>query len=272
MFFHTYKPAPPLSDFVDAIWYYEGEQTPHSKERILPDGQMQLLIDLREDRLRVYDGEQPHSFENLSGIMLSGVYSEHFVISTACQAKIMGVSFKQGGAFPFFTPPASELANIHVPLDALWRDVADELRERLLGAPSILSRFRLIESYLLLQAVRPLMPHPAIAFALGEFQRSPRRTIADVIDRTGFSSRRFIQLFSAEVGLTPKVFCRILRFREALQRLYQGEQIELVDLAVACGYYDQAHFSNDFKTFAGFSPTTYLAHRGPYINHIPLPE
>jgi AraC-like DNA-binding protein len=117
-----------------------------------------------------------------------------------------------------------------------------------------------------------LMPHPAVAFALREFQHSPRRTVADVIDRTGFSNRRFIQLFSAEVGLTPKVFCRILRFRGALQRLYQGEQIELADLALACGYYDQAHFSNDFKTFSGFSPTTYVIQRGPYINHITLPE
>jgi AraC-like DNA-binding protein len=272
MFFRTYKPAPPLSDFVDDIWYYEGDQTPHSKERILPDGRMQLLINLREGRLGVYDGEQPPRFESLSGIVLSGVYSEHFVIDTACQAQIMGVSFKQGGTFPFFTPPATELATVHVSLDALWRDVADQLHERLLGAPSILSRFRLIESYLLLQAVRPLIPHPAVAFALREFQRSPRHTIADVIDRTGFSNRRFIQLFSAEVGLTPKIFCRILRFREALQRLYQGEQIELADLALACGYYDQAHFSNDFKSFSGFSPTTYLTHRGPYINHIPLPE
>jgi AraC-like DNA-binding protein len=272
MLFRTYKAAPPLSDFVDVIWYYEGDEAPHSRERILPDGRMQLLIDLREDRPRAYDGEQPHRCESLSGIALSGVYSEHFVIDTACQAQIMGVSFKRGGAFPFFTPSASELVNVHVPLDALWRGVADELRERLLGEPSILSRFRLIESYLLLQAVRPLMPHPAVAFALREFQRSPRRTIADVIDRTGFSNRRFIQLFSAEVGLTPKVFCRILRFREALQRLYQGEQIELAELALACGYYDQAHFSNDFKTFSGFSPTAYLTHRGAYINHIPLPE
>jgi AraC-like DNA-binding protein len=272
MLFRTYKPAPPLSDFVDTIWYYEGDETPHSKERILPDGQMQLLIDLRADRLRGYEGEQPHRCASLSGIMLSGVYSEHFVIDTACQARIMGVSFKQGGAFPFFTPPASEVANVHVPLDILWRDIANELHERLLGAPSILSRFRLIESYLLLHAVRPLMPHPAVAFALREFQRSPQRTVAEVIDRTGFSNRQFIQLFSAEVGLTPKIFCRILRFREALQRLYQGGQIELADLALACGYYDQAHFSNDFKTFSGFSPTTYLPHRGPYINHIPLPE
>lgn len=272
MYFRTYKPALPLSNFIDFIWYYEDDDTPHGKERILPDGRMQLLIDLREDRVRVCHGDQPLRFERLSGIFLSGVYSESFVIDTACQARMMGVSFQKGGTFPFFMPPANELANLHVPLDALWRNVADELRERLLAEPSIPGRFRLIEDYLLVQSIRPLVPHPAVAFALHEFQKSPGRMIADVIDQTGFSNRRFIQLFSAEVGLTPKVFCRILRFREALQRLYQGDRIELTDLALSCGYYDQAHFSNEFKSFSGFSPAAYLNYRGPYMNHIPLPE
>lgn len=272
MYFRTYTPTPPLSDFIDEFWYYEGDETPHSKERILPDGKMQLLINLREDRLRVYDGERPHLFESLRGIALCGVYAEHFVIDTACQARIMGVNFKPGGAFPFFNLPAGELLNVHVSLDTLWRKTADELRERLVGAPALDDRFRLLEAYLLRQAPRLLTPHPAVAFALREFQQSPRRTVAAVTEQTGLSARRFIQLFSAEVGLTPKVFCRVLRFREALQRLYQGEQIELADLAFACGYYDQAHFSNDFKMFSGFSPTAYLKHRGPYLNHAILQE
>jgi AraC-like DNA-binding protein len=259
MYFRTYKPAYPLSDLVEVIWYFEGDEASPHKERILPDGRMQILIDLREAR---------HCSE---GIGLSGAYFEHFVIDAPSQAQIMGVSFKAGGAFPFFKLPASELVNVHVPLDALWRAAASELRERLLAEDSLLNRFRLIENYLLLRAVRPLTPHPAVAFALREFLHSPRYRIAAVIDRTGFSNRRFIQLFSREVGLTPKIFCRLLRFRGALQRLYKDDQVDLADLALFCGYYDQAHFSNDFKTFSGYSPTAYLSHRGPYINHVTLP-
>lgn len=261
MYFRTYKPVAPLSDLVEAIWYFAGAQASPGKERILPDGRMQLLIDLRDEGSR-----------GLEEIGLSGVYSEPCVIDTPAHAQIMGVSFKPGGAFPFFTNPASELANSYVPLEALWRAAAAELRERLLGETALPNRFRLIENYLLLQAVRPLKLHPAVAFALREFHRSPMSSIAGVIDRTGFSNRRFIQLFSTEVGLNPKIFCRLLRFRRALKRLYRDDQIELADLALACGYYDQAHFSNDFKTFSGYSPTTYLSHRGLYLNHVSLPE
>jgi len=260
MYFRTYKTAHPLSDFVEGIWYFEGDETSPRKERILPDGRMQILIDLREDR------------RCLEGIGLTGPYSESFIIDSPSQAQIMGVSFKAEGTFPFFKPPANELTNVYVPLDLLWHAAADELRERLLAEHSLLNRFLLIENYLLHRAVRPLTPHPAVAFAFREFSHSPRSTIGAVIDRTGFSNRRFIQLFSMEVGLTPKIFCRLLRFRKALRRLYQDDKLDLADLALGCGYYDQAHFSNDFKTFSGYSPTTYLSHRGPYLNHLTLPE
>jgi AraC-like DNA-binding protein len=260
MLFRTYKPAYPLSDFVEVIWYFEGDQASPRKERKLPDGRMQILIDLRDEG------------QSLKAIGVSGAYSEYFALDTPSQAQIMGVSFKAGGTFPFFKPPANELANVYVPLDLLWHAAADELRERLLAEHSLLNRFLLIENYLLHRAVRPLTPHPAVAFALREFSHSPRSTIGAVIDRTGFSNRRFIQLFSMEVGLTPKIFCRLLRFRKALRRLYQDDQLDLADLALGCGYYDQAHFSNDFKTFSGYSPTTYLSHRGPYLNHLTFPE
>ncbi|MBO0721678.1 MAG: AraC family transcriptional regulator [Blastocatellia bacterium] len=265
MYFRTYKPSWPISDFVDDIWYAESDEASPGKERILPDGRMQILIDLREDKLNL-------SLESLNGIGLSGAYSEHFVIGSLSHFQIMGVSFKAGGSFPFFTMPASELVNIHLPLDDLWGPAAAELRERLLGETSLINRFHLVENYLLQRAVRQLSSHPAVTYALSEFQDGRQRTIASVIDRTGFSNRHFIQLFSQEVGLTPKIYCRLLRFREALKKLYRCGPVDLAEIALACGYYDQAHFSNDFKTFSGFSPSAYLAHRGPYINHIALPD
>src|SRR5262245_47489323 len=107
MYFRTYKPGWPLSDFVEDLWYAEVDGAPPGKERILPDGRMQILINLREDRLNL-------CLESLKGIGLSGAYSEHFVIDNLSHARIIGVSFKPGGSFPFFRPPASELVNLHV--------------------------------------------------------------------------------------------------------------------------------------------------------------
>ena len=95
-----------------------------------------------------------------------------------------------------------------------WRRCGElELRDRLLEAQTLESKFHLLGQTLLTQAARHLGPHPAVAFALNEFQdvlHAPK--ISDVSHRTGLSQRRFIQVFSEEVGITPKRFCRVRRF------------------------------------------------------------
>lgn len=269
----TYIPPPPLSDFVEAFWFYEGHAPPHAKERVLPDGAMGLIINLRDDRLRVYDRQDTAQFQSFRGALLSGAHSEFVVIDTAQQASIMGAHFKPGGAFPFLKLPAAELHDTHVSLDTLWGAAADDLREQLLAARTPEARFRLLEQALLAQATRPLARQPAVAFALREFQSVPHtRTIADLTEQIGLSPRRFIQVFSEEVGLTPKLFCRVQRFQAVLRRIDRRQQVEWADVAVACGYFDQAHFIQDFRAFSGLNPSAYLARRGEHLNHVPLPE
>src|SRR5262245_6923482 len=272
MIFRIYPPRPPVAHFVVFLWYYEGAEMPHAKERILPDGRMELLINLREDSIQVDNGEHPDRFEKLPGAILSGIYTQSFVIDTACQQQIMGVNFKAGGAFPFFKLPANELQNLHVSLDELWSRIAGELRERLLTAGTIESRFHLLERYLSAQLAQSPELHPGVVFALREFQRRHPISVAAVTERTGLCTRRFIQLFSEEVGLTPKVFCRIQRFHNALKRLHQGYYDELSALSADCGYYDQAHFTHDFKAFSGLNPTEYLIRRSAFARHVPLTE
>ena len=135
----------------------------------------------------------------------------------------MGIHFRPGGAFPFFKLPADELHNMHVSLEDLWGRQAGLLRQQLLEAPTPIEKFRVIEDCLLAQALRPLKRHRAVDFALHLFGRSNALpAIADVSDQIGISSRRFIQLFSGEVGLTPKLFCRVRRFQQVLHTIRTG--------------------------------------------------
>jgi len=97
-------------------------------------------------------------------------------------------------------------------------------------------------------------------------------TIADVTERIGLSSRRFIEVFRDEVGLTPKLFCRVRRFQQVLHLIRSGQQVDWASVALTCGYFDQAHCIHDFQVFAGLAPTAYLAHQGEYRNHVPLPD
>jgi AraC-like DNA-binding protein len=191
----------------------------------------------------------------------------------------MGVHFKPGSSASFFALPAGELHNQIVSLEEVWKGRAVELRERLLEASTLEARFLVLERFLLTM-VQPPKRHPAVDFALREFgrtaedgsaARSPTPTVGAVIEQIGFSTRHFNQLFRDRVGLTPKLFCRVRRLRQVLYLLAGKEQVDWMDIAFTCGYFDQAHFIHDFRAFANCTPTEYLAQRGFHPCHIVLP-
>jgi AraC-like DNA-binding protein len=244
---------------------------PHKKERLLPDGSVELVMNLRDEVVRVYDGEDPGRSHTFGHAVVGGPHSSFFVIDTDQQENLVGVHFKPGGAFPFLGPPADELHNLHVGLEDLWGALARRLRERLLEAPDEPRKARIVEEVLLERAGRSLDRHPAVVFALGHFQRVPHvRTISQVTRQIGLSPHRFIQVFREEVGLTPKLFCRVRRFHEAIRRAHRQERVDWIDLALGCGYFDQAHFIKDFQAFSGLNPSTWLVQRTDHLNHVPL--
>ena len=65
--YRTYIPLPPLSTFVDKLWLYENYCPSHTKERRLPDGSMELVINLREDVIRIYDRHNHNQFSSIRG-------------------------------------------------------------------------------------------------------------------------------------------------------------------------------------------------------------
>lgn len=264
-------PRAPLSEFVNVLWLYEGYSQPHAKERVLPTGSMQLVINLLEDRTCIYDREDTDRYQTYSGAVMAGAYSEYQVISTAMQASVIGVHFKPGGAYPFLGRPAGELRDTTVSLDALWGRAAVDLRDRLLAAPTPHARIRILECALLKRLVGGLDSNGAVGFALRRFMVEPHMaTVASVTEQVGLSAKRFIQVFRDKTGFTPKVFCRIQRFQKALNGVEGRRSVEWSKVALDAGYFDQAHFIHDFRAFSGINPTSYMAHRTPHRNHVPL--
>jgi AraC-like DNA-binding protein len=271
MLYRRYSPPPPLDQFVDLIWLYEASTLPtHKKERLLPDGSTELVFNLAEDKIRLYDRENTNRLQTFCGSVICGPHSQFFVIDTTEQVAAAGVHFKPGGAFPFLKLPTSDLHNLHVSLDTLWGALAAEVRERLIGAKTSEAKSRLIEEALLTAAGGSLDRHPAVAHALKEFAGAPHERRVSVTDKIGLSAGRFIEVFRNEVGLAPKLFCRVRRFQRVLPLIQKGKEIDWAEIALSCGYFDQAHFNHDFRAFSGINPSTYLALHTPHLNHVPL--
>jgi len=278
MRFRSYVPAPPLAAFVEDFWLYEDYRPRHLMERILPSGTTELVINLREDELRIYDRVRPGSCERFSGAVVSGPYARFFVIDTAEEASLLGVHFRNGGAFPFFGLPVSELVNTHVELEALWGRAGRELRERLLGATRPIDRFRVLEAALVRRLLGISSRAAVVPYALAALGRETATPVHDVAQRTGLSHRRFIEVFKTEVGLTPKLFQRVQRFHRVLRHVQRTPTVQWSRVAVDGGFFDQSHLVRDFVEFSGFTPAELARHlhdlqgRGVHLkrHHLPL--
>jgi AraC-like DNA-binding protein len=269
MHYRQRVPRPPIDSFVDLIWVYQNDPRPRELERILPTGAAHLIVNLKEDETRLYNPESPHRYVSTSGSVLSGVQSRFQIIDTSEQEYVAGAAFKPGGTVPFVRVPAYEASDADVPLELLWgRRRTDALRERLLESASLDAALDALEAALQ-EMWRPPGLHPAVAFALSAFDRAPLTTsIAAVTDAIGLSAKRFIERFKLEVGITPKRYCRIRRFQRALALANSGRDVEWTRVALDCGYFDQAHFIHDFRSFAGLTPAAYQSARTSFQNHV----
>jgi AraC-like DNA-binding protein len=269
MRFYHRVPRLPLTAFIDSIWVWRNDPSPHALERILPTGAAQLIVNLKEDQTRLYDPELPSRSVATSGTVLAGVQSRYQVIDTSEQEFVAGIVFKPGGTVPFFRVPSHETSDADTPLDALWgRARTAALRERLLESACPNTMLDALEAALL-EIWTPSGAHPAVSFALSAFDRAPLMpSITAVIDKVGLSAKRFIERFKIDVGLTPKRYCRIRRFQRAVSQVHRGSDIDWAAVALDCGYFDQAHFIHDFKSFSGLTPTGYQAARTSFQNHV----
>jgi AraC-like DNA-binding protein len=258
-------PSPPLDAFISSFWYCENEPRPFALERVLPSGAAQLIVNLKEDQTRIYHP----AAATTAGTVLSGISSRYTIIDTLEQECVAGIAFRPGGTVPFFPLPACELCDTDIPLEFLWgRSRAAELREQLLTARTAESRLDVLDRAMLeTYTVRTL--HPAVRLALETFGQYPDALrIADLADSAGLSSKRFIEHFKSSVGLPPKQYWRLLRFQHALARAERGRCVDWTRIALDCGYFDQAHFIRDFRSFAGITPTGYDSGRTEFRNHV----
>jgi AraC-like DNA-binding protein len=269
-------PAPPLRRFVRIVWYARTPQPRHARERILPTGHTQVILNLARDFLMDCREGQPEQRSAPSAVV--GARTIYEIVDTSDMADLIGVVFEPGG-FPLFAGDAADLfSNRSVSLEDVWSLRARGLHDRLRELQTPEERLQCLEAFLASFCVAGLKSEaqkshvvmPAIEFALHRFRQDACvASVREVAREVGWSERRFSQVFREQVGLTPKVWCRVQRFQRVVRQLHAGVEIPWPELALECGYYDQSHFANEFRAFSGIDATTYTRLRGtPWANHV----
>lgn len=269
MIFETRIPAAPLDAFVEYLWLYDDFAPLHTKEKFLPDASMELIIDLREHPKRLFhhDYSVRRAFRHS---WLSGMQQDYLVIDSS-PGSMMGAHFRPGGAWPFFARPLSEFAGQVVELESVIGRESDLVRDQLLSAPSANVKLSILERWLLRVGGDRLRPDPTVSFALERLMSLPvRLLVRELADAVGVSHKHLIQRFDCRIGMTPKQLDRVLRFQRAVRTLAgrRHGDVDWAALALDCGYYDQAHFINEFRQFSGITPTSYRKQMPQYANFL----
>lgn len=262
------RPAPPLAPFVETLWAVERGSAPTQadRERVLPTGGMHLVMSLTGESFRV-SSESGNACAATA--FVGGARSRPYLRELAGPRASVGVQLRPGACERLFGVSAAELAEAHTPLEALWGGAAPAALERVAAARGPEAALDALETVIAARLVRPRAMHPAIAHALERFEVAV--DVGGVVRETGCSHRRFIALFSRAVGLTPKRYCRVQRFRRAVRLLQGRAGTGLAELAQAAGYSDQAHLSREFREHAGITAAEYRRLAPIRPSHVPLP-
>ena len=133
------------------------------------------------------------------------------------------------------------------------------------------ARISVLEEAMTARLASARRAHPAVVHAVRRFHTHHGiENLAALAAEVDLSSHRFIDLFRREIGLPPKLYCRLLRFRRLLHDVALMPARDLTSVALDCGYYDQSHMIREFKEFSGLTPSAFRGAVGRYDNQVPL--
>ena len=243
-----------LQPFVAMLWSLEhrGAAAPASFERILPDGVAEAVFHFgRPFVQRFRDAEQ--STQANSFVVLQASRLLEIAPSDPSDVGFVAVRFRPGGFAGYVDMPLVHLADRDVPATELWgRDVI-AIEDGLARAADADARFDLVIAFLLARLAEGRC-EPTDAIVRRVIASHGRIGVRQLAAELGCSERKLQRVFVAQIGSSPKQFARIVRFHAAC-RLIRGSSAPLAEIAVECGYFDQAHLVHDVREFAGETPS-----------------
>ena len=256
MRYREIKPSTPLRSFVECFWTLEGDATvgSSSPERILPDGCVELILNFGDRFLQHVDGEkrrQPRNF-------VVGQMTGPILISPSGEVRLLGIRFQPGGTRAFLDLPVNEIADQVVELEGLSRQFERGLMRVCEHAMTLDRKIAAVDAFLSTRLSSGRFDAHLLALAATVIDRHGLVSVDQLASSAGVSSRQLERRFLQEVGIGPKLLARIVRFQQVFRAVDQSNPA-WAEVAIECGYYDQAHLIRDFKQFAQQTPAVLFA-------------
>lgn len=269
MIFAHHIPRYPLSEFVDSFVYFRGVQQDHQIERLLPDGNVVLILDLTDGAQFIYDNETLLPIQVCRRAWVSGMQQRALSIPSGNDNENFVVTFRKGRSLPFLSGPLTEFTNLVIEADVAVSPAIMSLRSALQDQTTPSAKFAYAEAELLRLFGGGLQINECVDYAVARIEQMPHETtIRAISDQVGYSQKHFIHLFKQQVGVTPKSFLRIMRFQRTLTTIAAAPVTSWAGLAAEAGYYDQAHLITEFRSLAGMTPVEYQRQASAYPSYV----
>jgi AraC-like DNA-binding protein len=198
------------------------------------------------------------------GCFVAGLHDVPVTVGSTGHSWGVQVNLTPLGAYRVLGLPMHTLTNRTLEMEAVLGRWGERLIEAVFEAPDPGSRFDLLDAVLLARLQDGPAPTPSIERAWHRLASAHGSlSIGELATDLGCSRKHLIERFREQLGLPPKKLARILRFQRVVRGIERAGEIRFDDLALACGYYDQAHLIRDFQGFAGTTPTGYARLRLP---------
>ena len=242
-------PQPPLNKHVECFWTLESSAPSTQPERILPDGCIELILNFGDRFSQHCDDThrlQPKNF-------LVGQMTGPIMISPSGPVELIGIRFHPGGTLPFLRMPLDEITDQVVDLGSLSAALERDLLRVASESPSLVEKVTAIENFLTSYVTNGKHESWLTRIAARIVDSRGLIGVDELANDAGISSRQLERRFLREVGIGPKLMGRIIRFQQVFRAVEQSNNA-WAEIAIDCGYYDQAHLIRDFNQFAQQTP------------------
>jgi AraC-like DNA-binding protein len=250
------KPRHPLSRFVECFWTLESRAPSSNPERILPDGCVELILNFAAEFSQHTEGQrklQPRNF-------LVGQMTGPILISPTGAVQLIGIRFHPGGTVPFLRLPLDEITDQVVELGSFSSKLERDLLNAASAASSLTERVFAVEKFLTRELLRREDDSRLTMLAARIVDGGGLVSVDQLAHDAGISTRQLERRFLREVGIGPKLLGRIIRFQQVFRAVERCDTA-WAEVAIECGYYDQAHLIRDFHQFARQTPAVLFSHQ-----------
>jgi AraC-like DNA-binding protein len=227
-------------------------------ERVIPIENVQLMFHYKNPFI-VYHPDNTVARQPRS--IISGLSHSFCDVSTMGDAGVVFVEFYPAGACHFFDFPLSEIENQSIDLSDIFNKEIRQVEETLCFKKTVWERVAVIEEFLH-KKYSPFASHEDLLINRGvELIKQYHGQISanSLSDKLSVTLKSLERKFSCKLGKTPKQYIKLIRFQETLKDFSVNKNINLTEYAYRNGYFDQAHFIKDFKTYSGYTPGEFIS-------------